>query len=559
MKSGQTTLRNNLWQDVIFLVIFLGILYFAFLGVRPLFTPDEGRYAEISREMAESGNYITPYLNYIKYFEKPALFYWLGALAIKLGGANLWSIRSINAILGIFGCLLTYLTARKLYNRMTGLLAAIILGTNTLYFVMSNMVSLDLPVTVFLTGCLYSFLIGTTLPPGRARRLSFWSAALCAALAVLTKGLIGLVFPFLIISAWIALCGAWRELRYAYLPSSLLIFFIVATPWHWLVSQANPEFFYFYFIEQHFLRYINPSVGHYQPNWYFIPCLLIGLFPWTVFLLQAVIAALPRHFKEIKHNRIEMFWLLWAGLIFLFFSFSKSKLIPYILPVFPPLAMLIARYLHQAWRDKWSKGSMAGFIGFAILAPIIAYSLYRFTYTPELPNPIQARIIFTFAGLVLSIGSFLSLGLAFKKRFNAVAVLILTIWIFLLASMAGIPTIETRNILPLAQSIKPLLKPEDEVITFNQYYQDLPFYLARRVTILNWQNEMSYGMAHQDTHDWMINNKTFWQRWDSPRRLYVVLSVESYKNLKKSFPERKYFILDTFTHNIVISNRPLPP
>src|SRR5579862_5436728 len=116
-----TTTATSWWFDLAFLTFFIGVLFFFLLGERPLFVPDEGRYAEIAREMAASGDYVTPYLNHIKYFEKPILFYWLGVGAIKLGGLHIWSIRSINALLGLLGCLLTYFTARKLYDRRTGL------------------------------------------------------------------------------------------------------------------------------------------------------------------------------------------------------------------------------------------------------------------------------------------------------------------------------------------------------------------------------------------------------------------------------------------------------
>src|SRR5262249_22217637 len=154
---------------------------FILLGTRPLFIPDEGRYAEIAREMATSGDYITPYLNGIKYFEKPPLFYWLGAAAIKIGGLNLWFIRSINAFLGLLGCLFTYITARKIYDRLTGLLAALILGTSLLYFVMVHMVSMDLTVTIFLTISLYFYLLGS-LAFERIRLFYFLGAAVAAAL-----------------------------------------------------------------------------------------------------------------------------------------------------------------------------------------------------------------------------------------------------------------------------------------------------------------------------------------------------------------------------------------
>jgi 4-amino-4-deoxy-L-arabinose transferase-like glycosyltransferase len=478
--------RYSWLLDFTFLAIFLGTLYFIFLGDRPLFVPDEGRYAEIAREMALSGDYITPRLNEIKYFEKPALFYWLGAGAIKLGGLNLWSLRSINALLGLAGCLVVYLTARKLYGRSTGLLAALILSTSTLYFVMAHMISLDLPVTVFITICLCAFLVGNQYPLGHTRRLYLYGAAIAAALAVLSKGLIGVIFPLMVIGAWFLIGKPWRLLKQQYIFSCGVIFLLIAAPWHLLVNHINPEFFHFYFIEQHFLRYTTTEIGHYQPVWFFIPTLMAGFFPWIVFLPQAL--------KQAWKNQNDKFFLLWAVLIFLFFSFSKSKLIPYILPIFPPLAILTANYLVKAVQ--------------------------------------QAQV-----------------------RWRSIAILIATAWVFLISLISYAPTLDTRTILPLATTLKSVLLPQDEVITFNQYYQDLPFYLQRRVSILNWKNELTFGMQHQDTKKWMINTATFWQRWHSKQRVFVVLSQDEFVNMSKKYPKEHFHILNATATNLLISNQ----
>ncbi|MFZ2315157.1 MAG: phospholipid carrier-dependent glycosyltransferase [Gammaproteobacteria bacterium] len=541
------------WTDALFLTLILGSLFFLFLGVRPLFVPDEGRYAEIGREMAATGDYITPYLNGIKYFEKPALFYWLGAIAIKLGGLNLWAIRSINAALGILGCLLTYAISRQLYDRFTGLLAALILGTSTLYFVMSHMVSLDLPVTLFLAASLYAFLSGVQQPPSMKRRLLLWGCGAAAALAVLTKGLIGLVFPGMIIAAWIACTRQWRLLLKLYLPSTLIVFLLIAAPWHYLVSIRNPEFFYFYFIEQHFLRYTTMDVGHYQPVWFFLPTLLAGFFPWIVFLPQSLTLAIRRVFNKSGQYQTELFFLLWAILVFVFFSFSKSKLIPYILPVFPPLAILTARYLVNGIQYSM-KGIKIGYACLAVFAILFMVGCYLFTRNSPLPNPTLATFYLSLASGILLIGSGISCSYACRNTLKAIILTIVTTWLFLATLMACFPAIDARSIRPLTTILLPILKPENEVITLNQYYQDLPYYLNRTVSITNWRNELTYGLQHQAA-PWMINDAEFWQRWHSDKRVFVILSRDELEKLRHLHPKTPVYILGKTINNALITNQ----
>lgn len=555
MQAARSNSETHSWcKDICFLTLILGSLFFILLGTRPLFVPDEGRYAEIAREMISRSDYVTPYLNSIKYFEKPIFFYWLGAAAIKIGGLNLWSLRSINALLGLLGCLLTYFTARKLYDRKTGLLAALILGTSTLYFVMAHMISLDLPVTVLIAACLFAFILGIQHPPSLKRRFYLWGASAAAALAVLTKGLIGLVFPGMIIFVWILLLNDWRILKQLYLPSCIVIFLLIAAPWHVLVGERNPEFFYFYFVQQHFLRYTTKDVGHYQPVWFFLPTLAIGYFPWLVFLPQALAHALPRWRERVQHKN-ELFFLLWAVLIFIFFSFSKSKLIPYILPVLPPLAILTAVYLKTAIADK-KIGLKIGFICLVIISAFFSYVLYHFIKTSLLPDKHWASIWLNIAGSILLIGSLYCCYCAFSKPCRATLTLVGVTWLFLISCLIAIPAIDNRTILPLANKINSVLQPADEVVAYDQYYQDLPFYVKRKITILNWQNELTYGMQHQDTSDWMIDDATFWQRWKSDKRLFVIMDMDNFHQLGIIQPNVKYYVLDKTNANVLISNKP---
>lgn len=537
------------WIDMLLLTLILGCLFFTLLGTRPLFVPDEGRYAEIAREMITNHDWVTPTLNHITYFEKPVLFYWLGAIAIKLGGLNLWSLRSVNAILSIFGCLLTYAFTRHYLNRATGLLAALVLGTSSLYFVMTHMVSLDLPVTVFISATLMATLLAYDAKTKKTTRLFLWLAALASALAVLTKGLIGLVFPGLIFASYLLLINGWKRLWPLPLFSSLLLFLLIAAPWHILVNHRHPEFFYFYFIEQHFLRYTTKDIGHYQPTWFFIPVLLAGLYPWVTFLPQTLALAISRLFKRDTESRFVSFLFLWIVIVFTFFSFSKSKLIPYILPLFPPLAILIAMTLQRA-RLK------AAIFGLALLTSALIFTTKSLLANVLMPNPIAAETTLSTALTLLLVLTGLSLFLLKKHKTYALGSLVIGSGLFMVILFSAFPDMDTRTVRPLTDLLRPILQPGDEVITYNQYYQDLPFYLQRRVSILNWRNEMTYGMAHQDTRAWMINDAEFWKRWNSPQRVFVFINRDELAKLRSKNPRLKATDLGMTTNTALITNKP---
>lgn len=547
------------WQgftaDVLFLTLAMGLLFFIMLGSRPLFVPDEGRYAEIAREMAVRGDYVTPYLNGIKYFEKPALFYWLGAAVIKLTGPSITAVRSINAVLAILGCLLTYLAGRKLYGRAAGMIASIILGTSSLYFVMAHMVSLDLPVSVFLAASLYGFLFAVMEPENKNSRLYLYGAAAAAALAVLTKGLIGAVFPAMIAAAWLTIVGEWRQLKRLPVFSAFLVFLCIAAPWHMLVMYRNPEFFHFYFIEQHFLRYTSMDVGHYQPAWFFIPTLLAGFFPWIVFLPQALAASMPRQLRDRHQYASELFLIIWAMLIFVFFSFSKSKLIPYILPIMPALALLTGRYLADRLKAP-SRGLIMGYAGLFLCSAIIAYLLWNISITVS--HPLNATIYLRASTLPLVAGAFCSLLFARQSPRLALTTAMISAAMFLMITQGAIRFIDTRTVRPLAVTLKPLLQPHDEVMTYNQYFQDLPFYLERQVSILNWRNELTYGMQHQDTRAWMIDNDQFWSRWKKRNhRIFMIMSKEEFKLFHQRYPDESIIIISETPSNVLVTNLPL--
>jgi 4-amino-4-deoxy-L-arabinose transferase-like glycosyltransferase len=543
-------------RDVLILTIVIGVFFAFMLGNRALSVPDEGRYVEIPREMVSTGDYLTPRLNGVKYFEKPVLFYWLESFSIRLFGLREFFLRLWPLLFALFGCLLVYAAGRRLYGRRSGLIAATVLATSLLYYGLGRAIILDMPVSVLLAAALLSFLLGMHEVPGPRRRLYLWSFYVFSALAVLTKGLIGMLIPGMVIGAWIMILGEWRVLKTMYLPTGLALFLLIAAPWHLMVERANPEFFHFYFIQEHFLRYLTTMHSRYQPPWFFVPVVLLGLFPWSVFLVQAIKHNLPSTWRERHEHRDTLFLILWAGLVFLFFSASDSKLVPYILPVFPPLALLIGRYLGDAWDSREFPGVRAGYalllttqviLGGAIIA------LPHFWHTPD----VQALGWYPVAaGCTLMIGAALTAALArfrgFRFAFIAVAVFGA---LFLIELNAATPRIDTKSVKTLAMTLKPLLKPGDEVASYLTYYQDLPVYLERRIITVDWKGELDFGTTVEDTRAWMMDSAAFWKRWAGPETIYLLMDVKIYEAMRSSNPRVKLYPVAQNQRNIVISNR----
>jgi 4-amino-4-deoxy-L-arabinose transferase-like glycosyltransferase len=556
MSPDQAHTNPRPLRDVLILTVVIGVFFAFMLGNRALSVPDEGRYVEIPREMVSTGDYLTPRLNGVKYFEKPVLFYWLESFSIRLFGLREFFLRLWPLLFALFGCLLVYAAGRRLYGRRSGLIAATVLATSLLYYGLGRAIILDMPVSVLLAAALLSFLLGMHEVPGPRRRLFLWSFYVFSALAVLTKGLIGMLIPGMVIGAWIMILGEWRVLKTMYLPTGLALFLLIAAPWHLMVERANPEFFHFYFIQEHFLRYLTTMHSRYQPPWFFVPVVLLGLFPWSVFLVQAIKHNLPSTWRERHEHRDALFLILWAGLVFLFFSASDSKLVPYILPVFPPLALLIGRYLGDAWDSREFPGVRAGYalllttqviLGGAVIA------LPHFWHTPD----VQALGWYPVAaGCTLMIGAVLTAALArfrgFRFAFITVAVIAA---LFLIELNAAAPRIDTKSVKTLAMTLKPLLKPGDEVASYLTYYQDLPVYLERRIITVDWKGELDFGTTVEDTRAWMMDSAAFWKRWAGPETIYLLMDVKIYEAMRSSNPRVKLYPVAQNQRNIVISNR----
>ncbi len=552
IRSHKTWLSDLLWLSLI-----IGGLYALFLASRYLAVPDEARYVEIPREMLETGDFITPHLNYIKYLEKPPLFYWLQAGAIKLLGYNLWAFRLPTAILALFGCLMTYSAGRVLYNRVTGWFSSLILASSLLYFTMGHYVTLDMAVSVFISATLLAFIIATQFPTGPVRRYLLWSMYFFAALALLTKGLIGIALPGLVIFAWLLLTNEWQQLKRFYWSSGITLFLIIALPWHLLMQLKNPEFFHYYILEQHILRYTTSLAQHYQPVWWFLPILLLGFLPWTYLFLQALSQRLIKNWRGLKQDKLSLYMLLWFGLILGFYSFSNSKLIPYILPIWPAMALLTGHYLTERLTKPMGLVIKINGLVIIITSILLAIGLLLFTekFSAKLPGNIPVKVLY-YSTIALILNAAINSYVYYRGKLTSLVVsCALTHMLIFSAALLLLPKLDTRSTKPLADIIQPLLTKDVEIMGYYHYYQDLPVYLQRRLTVINTQEELADGMRYQDASPWMINSAELQKRWQNHTRIFLIAN-KKHSALLQAENLHPCYILGQTKRDILISNKP---
>ncbi|MDD5177306.1 MAG: phospholipid carrier-dependent glycosyltransferase [Sterolibacterium sp.] len=518
-------------RPLVLLLVF-AILWFGMLDYRKLIKPDEGRYAEIPREMVATGDWLTPRLNDIKYFEKPALQYWATATAFTLFGEHHWTARLWSALTGFLGVLVAGLSVRRLWGPRAGLYASCILGSSLLWVMIGHVNTLDMGMSFFLSSAIFGFVLAQRdAATPRENRNYMWLAWLALGLAVLSKGLIGLVLPAATLvgySLWQRDFGLWRRLH---LVSGLALLLAVSAPWFIAVSLANPEFARFFFIHEHFERFLTKVHGRYQPIWYFLPVLLIGMLPWLVGLF----AMLRGAFRNDPQRRFQpqRFLLLWSLVVFGFFSVSSSKLASYILPLFPALAALIGAHLAQqddARRLRWHALPV---VALALLClPLVP--LVVMLRSPEVPQELYANYIpwLLAASAALLSGALAAFGFAWFSRPQASMVsLAFGGLLFSQLILLGHDSLAPANsAYQIVERIRDQVPPDVPFFSVNTYDQTLPFYLKRSVTMVGYMDELGFGIA-QEPDKFISDLAGFEQTWKAAPQAWALIDPATYQQL----------------------------
>jgi 4-amino-4-deoxy-L-arabinose transferase-like glycosyltransferase len=517
-------------------VFWLGLVLLWFLPLNSphLFDPDEGRYAEIPREMVASGDWVTPRLDGIKYFEKPALGYWATAAAFELFGQHAWTVRLWPALSGMLGLMLTFTLGRRLYDQRAALLAVLVQASALLYVAMARIATLDMSLSFGLQLAMTALALlvqPPRQPPVRAWRLPLL-LGVGVALAVLSKGLVGILIPGAVAVLFMLIYRDWRLPLRAQPWWTLAALLVLAAPWFVLVSLRNPEFPHFFFIFEHFQRYLSRAeFDRYQPVWFFLPVLALGLLPWTTLLP----GALHNAWRAARAGeRATSVLLLWAGFVLVFFSMSQSKLAPYILPMLPALSLLTGRAMASLPAGRFAAHLRA----VAIFASAIGSAVLLLWRLPAAAGLVARastpRILgFALAFLLLALGA--GVGVSLCRRGAVIGAAAATAVGALLMAQSALLAADDlprmRAVVQLTQQLRPWLSPATRLYCVNGYLQPIPFYLQRTCTLVGYRGELDFGLQQQP---WLAipDLAQFLPAWQRQSDALAILRPEDYQELE---------------------------
>lgn len=505
------------------------VLYFAMLGSYSLIDPDEGRYAEIPREMIESGDFITPRLNYVKYYEKPPLLYWMVSASFCAFGENEFAARFPCVLCALLCAGITWALGRKMFGRTAGLIGGAVTATSILFFAIGRLCLTDMPLTLFLTASAASYWCAVSAAERKSARIYsalFW---ISMGLGVLTKGLVAIVLPCGTIVLHCIITRSARGIRSVASPIGVALFAAVTVPYFYAVCSVDPEYFDFFFIREHFLRYTTTVHNRYEPMWFFVPIVIMGMMPWTGWLPSIFARGSALRYRETRGA--AGYLLLWCGVVLAFFSLSNSKLIPYVVPCLPPLAILIGvEFARMIERKRWHVPSL---VCSTLLNVIFAAALVIYAQKGKYIPPSEAIPTASAAALSLVVGCVAAIALSIKKRAyaSAVAALFVTAALFF-ASLTEIwITIgRTRGLEGVAAAITQD-RPDATIAAWNDVVQGLSYYARARVMNVGGPGELEFGYEREaiedpDAEKYLVTPEEFADLWESGRPIALVIDTD---------------------------------
>ena len=536
------------------LLLILLVAWFAG-GNHPLYEPDEGRYAEVARQMFVTGDWVMPHFDGFRFYDKPPLQYWATTLAYHAFGVHEWTARLWSALAGLLCVASIWYAALRVWGVRHARIATMVCAGSVLIATGAHVNTLDMGVTAFLTAALSAFLIAQHgSATASAQRWWMLAAWLAMALGILSKGLIAVVLPgasLLLYLLWQRDSGVLRRLQV--LPG-VAILLLVAAPWFVLLARRDSQFLSYFFIHEHLGRFLSKVVDRNHPWWYYLPIIVVGLLPWTAFLS----AALRRAWKQstLGHDGATRLVLVWSAVVFVFFSWAGAKLPLYILPLFPALSLLVA----DAIVSMPPRGVARRLIPIAAMAVVVGAVAAWLPHTSALhvhAADMALCVPFAVCALLLAAGTGIGAAVALRGHVDmAIAAAALGGLLFtqgLLQIYQRMGTIASAQ--PIAIRALPYLSADAPVYAVHEFVRGLPFYLRRQVTLVDAHPyDMRAGM------DWdpqlsIPDEKSFATIWASHADALAIMPERSFTDLSgQGLPMQVVASID----DIRIVRHPLP-
>lgn len=496
--------KPSFWQRTpLACAILLGaslILLLWQLGAYGLIDVDEGRYAEVPREMFLSGDWLTPRLNFINFFDKPPLLYWGIALSYATFGVNEFAARLIPALAALLGVAVAAVLGRRMFGPRAGWLSGLILLTCLMWTVMARVVLTDMVVSSLIFCALAFWWLAISETESKRRKTGFLALFwISLGLGMLAKGPVAPVLCGGAIFVYLLICKRWSDLKNMGWLWGIPLFIAVAAPWYLAIAARHPEFNHAFWFEQNFARFTGAiqKVDHVEGPFFLFQYLPLVIFPWSIFALPALFFGWKKLWPaKSEKQRAAIFLLCTFLLTMLFFSASKSKLITYITPVVPPLAILLAAYFDRLL-DAPKLGGFVRICGGIFAAILIIGGAVAWFVAPAKLDPKGASDFLShLAALALFVWG-LALAFAIWKR-DARALIAATAGGYMICFMVGMtlvaqiaPGITTA---PLIAQIKPGLRPDTEILAIG-FSQSLPFYTGKRMRVMGTPDELAHAKA----------------------------------------------------------------
>jgi 4-amino-4-deoxy-L-arabinose transferase-like glycosyltransferase len=591
----ETFARKPRFAILLLLCIAAGI-YFGNAAYPGLLDDADASHATVSRAMSESGDWVILYMNGIRYLMKAPLHYWAVASSYRFFGANAFSTR-LPVALSIIGLVvLVYFFSRRYFGERAGLYSGLVVCTGAGFFLFTRIMIPEAIYALEFTATFYLFLRGWTgtLEP----RLAYWSAAALTALAMLTRGLVGVIFPVAIIGLFISLTHGWNRWRELRLFSSGLIFLAIAGPWHIVASLRAHTFFWSYFINEHFRRAVGvryPPDYEAVPLWLWLGAHFIWFFPWSVFF-PGLLSGFPkpRTWKTLSpENQARLLLFVWAGFILFFFSMTfGSRMEYYSFGAWPAIAILLGSGLAQGEEaaKRWvARMQMVLAVLGAAIASVLGIMLwisakvqvkgdissllqeqqngaYRVSMAHFLDLTPQAFAALRLPSALAAVTFLLGFATAWWLRrkqlpLTATITTAISMAVFFFAANIALgvfgPYLSTQA---LAQKLVPQLRSEDTIAIYGEYdaVSSVAFYTHRRLLIWNGRkNNLEPGSYYPDAPHIFLTDTDFPALWGGGIRVFLFVPADQRAEARKRLPVEGTYLLAESGGKALYSNQPL--